>query len=336
MKAAKKILITTIAVLTLLQITPAFSQAPPPYIQPGIAFVYRMVDMQTQQPENLFHRYIIESATAQGIVISIQSDVVKPHRFTVRPNGEIQPGVRIDLWLPPDIPAGTRFNFLGADVIVVQRGIRMQQVVVTVVATADQSIIWLFIDDGPSPLNQLKGLLLAIIFNQKKALTLVNIEQAGSFPTTTTYRTTYTTPRTTASATVRTTVREGRTETVTETVLLTTTVVETRTETRVTTVTTSTTATVQPDVQQTSQPIFPLPLAIGVAVGIVGAVFFISRARKRPLPPTYPYPVYGPPPPTYPQYPQPQQPAVAGYCPACRFPIYAGDVQCRRCGFRFA
>lgn len=333
MSAAKKLSAMTVVVLILLQVWPALSQTPPPYIQPGFVFVYQLYDIQKQQPENAFHRYIIESVTAQGIVVSIQSDIMNPVRLTVRPNGEIQPGVRIDLWLPPDIQPGTRFKFGGVDVVVAQKGFQLQNVVVTVVVSADQSTFWLFAEDGPAPLNQLKGLLVGVMFGQKKALSLVNVEQAGAVPTTTTYRTTYTTPRTTAAATTRTTIVGGRTETITETILLTTTIVETRTETQATTVTVSTTATVQPEVQQTSQAFFPLPLALGLAAGIIGVTFFITRARRRPLPPTYPYPVYAPPP-TY--GPQAPQPVVYGTCPACRFPVYVGDVYCRRCGFRFA
>jgi hypothetical protein len=69
---------------------------------------------------------------------------------------------------------------------------------------------------------------------------------------------------------------------------------------------------------------------------IIGGGFFYMRSRRRPLPPTYPYPPYPMPPPGYqPQPPMPpayQQPAMA--CPACRFPVYPGEFVCRRCGFR--
>jgi hypothetical protein len=65
--------------------------------------------------------------------------------------------------------------------------------------------------------------------------------------------------------------------------------------------------------------------AMAVAAVIVGGGFFYMRSRRRPLPPTYPYPPY-PMPPAY------QMPAMA--CPACCFPVYPGEFVCRRCGFR--
>ncbi|MEM4220309.1 MAG: hypothetical protein QW106_05850, partial [Candidatus Caldarchaeum sp.] len=158
--------------------------------------------------------------------------------------------------------------------------------------------------------------------------------QTGAETSTSTYTTPVTTRRTTAIPTTRTTVVQERTETVIETAVSTFTTVETRTETLITTRTVSTTATVQAEVQQPSSAVFPLPIAVGLAAGIIGAALFFTRARKRPLPPTYPYPVYVPPPPTYQQPPSPS--SVVAYCPACRFPIYAGDFACRRCGYRFA
>jgi len=76
--------------------------------------------------------------------------------------------------------------------------------------------------------------------------------------------------------------------------------------------------------------------AMAVAAVIIGGGFFYMRSRRRPLPPTYPYPPYPMPPPGYqPQPPGPpayRQPAMA--CPACRFPVYPGEFVCRRCGFR--
>lgn len=325
--------LVTVSVIVLALIVPAYSQQPPPYIQPGFVFVYQVVDVQKQQPENLFHRYIIESVSPQAVVVSIQSDVMNPARLTVRPNGEIQPGVRIDLWIPLDMSPGTRFKFGGIDVVVAQKGVDLQGIKVTVVSSTDQSTLWLFIEDGPQVYGQLKGLLLGVLFGQKKGLVLVNIEQSGPVTSTSTYTTPVTTRRTTAVTTTRTTVVQERTETITETAIATFTTVETRTETLVTTTTVSTTATVQAEVQQPSSAVFPLPIAVGVAAGIIGAALFFTRARKRPLPPTYPYPVYTPPPPTY---QQPAPPSIVGYCPACRFPIYAGDFACRRCGYRLA
>ncbi|MEM1943391.1 MAG: hypothetical protein QXY50_05075 [Candidatus Caldarchaeum sp.] len=316
-------------------VAPVYSQQPPPYIQRGFVFVYQVVDLQKQQLENLFHRYIIESVSPQAITVAIQSDVMRPTSLNVKPNGEIQPGVRIDLWIPLDLSPGTRFKFGGVDVVVAQKGLEMQGIKLTIVASTDQSTFWMFIEDGPEPFSRLKGLLLGVIFGQKKGLQLVNIEQSGAVASTSTYTTPVTTRRTTAVATTRTTVVQERTETVTETAIETLTRVETRVETIVATTTVSTTATVQAEVQPPSSAVFPLPVAVGVSAGIIGATLFFTRARKRPLPPTYPYPVYAPPSSTY-QQPPPPPPSIVGYCPACRFPVYAGDFACRRCGYRFA
>jgi hypothetical protein len=174
---AAVVLTAAIAVLGLL--LPAMAQTPPPYIQPGFVFVYQMFDLQKQQPENAYHRYVIESVTPQGIRISIVSDIMKPVTLTVNANGEIQPGVRIDLWIPPGLSPGTRLKFGGVDAVVAQTGYDFGQgLKVTLVASADQTMIWVFIEDGPQPFNQLKQLLFGIFFLQNnKAVGLVNIEQ---------------------------------------------------------------------------------------------------------------------------------------------------------------
>jgi hypothetical protein len=332
---AAVVLTAAIAVLGLL--LPAMAQTPPPYIQPGFVFVYQLYDLQKRQAENAYHRYVIESVTPQGIRISIVSDIAKPATVTVNPNGEIQPGVRIDLWIPPGLSPGTRLKLMGVDAVVAQTGYDIGQgLKVTLVASADQTIIWLFIEDGPQPLNQLKQLLLGIVFQQNnKAVGLVNIEQSGPVTTTSTYTTTSTFTTTTSYTTPRTTVSGGTTVTTFITTSTTMTVTSTITSSTVSTYTTSVTQTntVQPD--PVPSPI-PLTVAIPVAAVIIGGGFFYMRSRRRPLPPTYPYPPYPMPSPGY--QPQPagppayQQPAMA--CPACRFPVYPGEFVCRRCGFR--
>ena len=332
---AAVVLTAAIAFLGLL--LPAMAQTPPPYIQPGFVFVYQMVDLQKQQPENAYHRYVIESVTPQGIRISIVSDIMKPVTLTVNANGEIQPGVRIDLWIPPGLSPGTRLKFGGVDAVVVQSGYDAGQgLKVTLVASADQTMIWVFIEDGPQPFNQLKQLLFGIFFLQNnKAVGLVNVERKDTFTSTSTYTTTSTFSTTTAYTTQRTTVTDGSTVTTFVTTSTTMTVTSTLTSSTVTTYTTTVTQTNTVQPEPVPSPI-PLTVAIPVAAVIIGGGFFYMRSRRRPLPPTYPYPPYPIPPPGYqPQPPMPpayQQPAMA--CPACRFPVYPGEFVCRRCGFR--
>ena len=329
------LILSGVALLGLVQT--ALAQAPPPYIQPGLVFVYQMVDMQKGQPENLFHRYIIESVTAQGIRISIQSDVVKPGVVTVDAKGEFRPGERIDLWIPPGLTPGTRLKIMGVDAVVAQTGYDLGQgLKVTLVASTDQSIIWAYIDDGPQPFNQLKQLMIAVVFMQTKTgLQLVNIEQAGSVTTTSTYTSPTTYRTTSAYTTMRTTVTGETTVTIVETETRTATVVSTVTHTTATTYATTRTETVQHQAEPPASPI-PLTVAIPVAAAVVGGGFFYMRSRRRPLPPTYPYPPYPTVPPGYtPQPPGPpfyQQPVMA--CPACRFPVYPGEFVCSRCGYR--
>jgi hypothetical protein len=331
---AAVVLTAAIAVLGLL--LPAMAQAPPPYIQPGFVFVYQLYDPQKQQFENAYHRYVIESVTPQGIRISIVSDIMKPVTLTVNANGEIQPGVRIDLWIPPGLSPGTRLKFGGVDAVVAQTGFSYGQAKVTIVAAVDQSMFWLFIEDGPPPLNQLKQLLIGIILVQSnKAVTLVNVQQGNTFTSTSTYTTTSTFSTTTAYTTQQTTVIDGSTVTTFVTTSTTVTVTSTLTSSTVSTYTTSVTQTNTVQPEPVPSPI-PLTVAIPVAAVIIGGGFFYMRSRRRPLPPTYPYPPYPMPPPGYqPQPPMPpayQQPAMA--CPACRFPVYPGEFVCRRCGFR--
>jgi hypothetical protein len=332
---AAVVLTAAIAVLGLL--LPAMAQAPPPYIQPGFVFVYQVFDLQKQQPENAYHRYVVESVTPQGIRISIVSDIMKPVTLTVNANGEIQPGVRIDLWIPPGLSPGTRLKFGGVDAVVVQSGYDAGQgLKVTLVASADQTMAWVFIEDGPQPFNQLKQLLYAIyLLQNKKAVYLVNIQQGGTFTSTSTYTTTSTFSTTTEYTTQRTTVIDGSTVTTFVTTSTTVTVTSTITSSTVSTYTTSVTQTNTVQPEPVPSPI-PLTVAIPVAAVIVGGGFFYMRSRRRPLPPTYPYPPYPMPPPGYqPQPPMPpayQQRAMA--CPACRFPVYPGEFVCRRCGFR--
>ncbi|MEM1946697.1 MAG: hypothetical protein QW544_01500 [Candidatus Caldarchaeum sp.] len=329
----KRLLLSAAAVVLLMlgAVSPTLAQNPPPYIQPGLKFVYQLYNMEKKQPENAFHNYIIESVTPRGVVISIQSDVVQSRRVEVSPNGEIEPSVRIDLWIQPDVEAGTRFKIFGYDVVVVQKGYQIQQLKVTVVASTQQYPIWLYIEDGPQPYNQLKGLLLFILINEKTGLGLVNVEQTQAITTSSTF--TSTSAKTTARTmeTRVTTVREGTTVTLVQTVVETATVRETLTTVVGRTTTVSTTQTVTQQVEAGGQPVFSLPLAVGVAVGIIGGVMFLTRSRRKPLPPTYPYNPYAPPPPSHPHAPQ-----VVGACPACRYPLYAGDFACRRCGYRFA
>jgi len=304
-------------IFTLSLINPALSQTPPPVIQPGTKFIYKMYDAKTGEPENIFHKYIIESVTPQSITVLVESDIVGKVRVNVRPNGEIEPGNRFDLWLPLDIQQGARFKMAGIDATVLKKGASLgpEEVTAILVVSTDQSMGWIFFENVPQKAQQYKGLLLTIIFNQKnKFLKLENIEQAGEVTTTSTYSTTIVTVVDT----------RGETRTVTETV----------TTATVRTVTVSTTQTVTERPQVESQSFFPLPLAIGLAVGIVGGVFFLTRTRRKPLPPTYPYPPYATSPPAYPQQPVQYQ-QIVGACPACRFPIYRGDFACRRCGYRF-
>jgi hypothetical protein len=329
--------VLTAAIAFLGVLLPAMAQTPPPYIQPGFVFVYQMVDLQKQQPENAYHRYAIESVTPQGIRISIVSDIMKPVTLTVNANGEIQPGVRIDLWIPPGLSPGTRLKFGGVDAVVVQSGYDAGQgLKVTFVASADQTMAWVFIEDGPQPFNQLKQLLYAIyLLQNKKAVYLVNIQQGGTFTSTSTYTTTSTFSTTTEYTTQQTTVIDGSTVTTFVTTSTTVTVTSTLTSSTVSTYTTSVTQTNTVQPEPVPSPI-PLTVAIPVAAVIVGGGFFYMRSRRRPLPPTYPYPPYSMPPPGYqPQPPMPpayQQPAMA--CPACRFPVYPGEFVCRRCGLR--
>ncbi|MEM0350009.1 MAG: zinc ribbon domain-containing protein [Candidatus Caldarchaeum sp.] len=338
MRKVKPVAILALAVVSMMILTTAYAQAPPPYIQPGLVFVYQVINVEKNQPENAFQRYIIESVTSQAITISIMSDIAQSGRITVNANGEFRPGERIDLWIPPDVTAGTRFKMMGVDAYVARRGYEMQGFKLTVVVSADQSIFWTFIEDGPSPYNQLKGLLLYVLFtSSKKALGLASVEQAGSVTTTSTYSTTVRTTTARPVTTSRTTMMGGSTVTVVETETVTETVVVTRTVGTASTYVTTSTQTVS--FQAESPPIsLPLTIAIPVAAVIVGGGLFYVRSRRRPLPPTYPYPSYPPPSPSGGYYPQPQ-PAVAhpvGACPACRFPIYPGDAFCRRCGYRFA
>jgi len=331
---AAVVLTAAIAFLGLL--LPAMAQALPPYIQPGFVFVYQLYDPQKQQFENAYHRYVIESVTPQGIRISIVSDIMKPVTLTVNANGEIQPGVRIDLWIPPGLSPGTRLKFGGVDAVVAQTGFSYGQAKVTIVAAVDQSMFWLFIEDGPPPLNQLKQLLISIILVQSnKAVTLVNVQQGNTFTSTSTYTTTSTFSTTTEYTTQQTTDIDGITVTTFVTTSTTVTVTSTLTSSTVSTYTTSVTQTNTVQPEPVPSPI-PLTVAIPVAAVIVGGGFFYMRSRRRPLPPTYPYPPYSMPPPGYqPQPPMPpayQQPAMA--CPACRFPVYPGEFVCRRCGFR--
>jgi len=316
---------------------PAAAQAPPPYIQQGFVFVYQMFDLQKQQPENAYHRYVIESVTAQGIRISIVSDIMKPTTVTVNANGEIQPGVRIDLWIPPGLSPGTRLKFGGVDAVVAQTGYDFGQgLKVTLVASEDQTMIWVFIEDGPQPYNQLKQLLLGIFFLQNnKAVGLVNIEHKETYTTTSTFTTTTPVRTTSTYTSQRTTITQGNTVTTFVTESTTVTVISTATATKVSTYTTSTTSKVSVQAEAPPAPI-PLTVAIPIAAAVIGGGFFYMRSRRRPLPPTYPYAPYPTPPPGYqPQPPAPpayQQPLMA--CPACRFPVYPGEFVCRRCGFR--
>ncbi|MEM0337105.1 MAG: hypothetical protein QXS96_01705 [Candidatus Caldarchaeum sp.] len=310
----------------------------PPYIQPGLVFVYQLRDGQKQQLENAFHKYVIESVSPQGVTIAIVSDVAQSGRLTVNANGEFKPGERIDLWIPQGVSAGTRFKMMGVDAVVAQTGYEMQNFKVTIVVSADQSILWVFNEDGPPPYNQLKGLLLLVIFSSNgKALVLVNIEQAGAVTTTSTYSTTTRAATTRPVTTTRTQVTEGRTETVVETQTVTETTIVTKTVETVQTYTTTTTSSVSVQAEN-PPPVIPLTVAIPIAAVIVGGGLFYIRSRRRPLPPTYPYPAYPPPPPTSGYTPQPPRQVIApaAYCPACRFPIYPGEYMCRRCGFRVA
>jgi hypothetical protein len=86
------------------------------------------------------------------------------------------------------------------------------------------------------------------------------------------------------------------------------------------------------------QPLISLPIAIVSSIAIIGGSLFYVRARRKPLPPRYPYPPYPVQAAPYTQqypvtYPPPQ---IIGYCPACGYPIYAGERECRRCNYRIA
>ncbi len=323
---------------------PYVSGKTPPYIQAGLRFIYQLYNGETQQPENAYHSYIIKSITSQRISIRIDSDIVKSVDLDVDEDGNILGGKgRVDLWIPPDLPVGQTLSILGYDAVIIQKNYDVDKsgkLTFTIVASTDQTIFWLYVDGGSSnEAKQLIGLLYAMMFpNSKKLLVLVNIEQTQ--PSTVTTRATSVSKVTKSSTQIET--RQGVTTTqivITEEV---TTVTHTVITTMASTITVERTVTYQTELASASTPSFiPLPVAIAASVAIIGGGFFFIRARRRPLPPTYPYP-YSPTqslqyieqhPAPY-TTPPPQQ--IVGLCPACGYPIYAGDKDCRRCNYRIA
>ncbi|MEN2974511.1 MAG: zinc ribbon domain-containing protein [Candidatus Caldarchaeales archaeon] len=322
----------------------------PPYIKAGLKFVYQIYDGKTQQPENVFHNYIIEFATTQRILIRIESDVVKSQSIEADGDGNILGGGgRIDLWIPIDLQVGSKIKLMEYDAIVAMKNYDLDKsgrLTFTVISSTDQKIMWLYVDGGSIPeANQLLGLLFGVVFTSaNKFMVFTKVEQA-EVKTVVTTKTTQTITSKTLTTPLKTTVTARSTVTVggetTLTTYITTTVIQT-TVTQVSTITThslethattiTTVSTVTPDTQITeagSSFIIPLPVAVVVALVIVGGGFFYVRSWKKPLPPKYPYPSY-PIPPPLPAHP----PQMVGYCPACRYPIYSGDVFCRRCGYR--
>lgn len=330
-----RVLAIAVSLLLAVSIIPfSYSQQPPGYIQPGLRFVYQLFDVQKKQPENAFHKYVIESASTQGIIISIESDIMNNARLSISPSGEFNPGNRIDLWISPDVNPGEKFSIMGTEAIVVQKGFDLGQgIKVTIVSSTDQSISWVYIDDGPQQLSQLRGLLFQIYFvKNNKLVGLVNIERAGPATTTSSFTTVKITAQRTTYTTQKTTVIRDETETLLETVESTVTSVVTITESTIVTTTVQSTATVTVEGRIEDQPLFPLPLAIGAAVAVIGIAAFIARSRKRPPPPVYPYP---PPPPPPPQQHRAAPAQKFGYCQACRFPLYAVEAVSGRCGFKY-
>lgn len=345
--------------LILMVLPPTTLAGTPPYIKAGLKFVYQIYDGKTQQPENIFHNYIIESATTQRILIKIDSDVVKSQSIEVDGDGNILGGVgRIDLWIPIDLQAGSTLKLMGYDAIVAMKNYDLDKsgrLTFTVISSTDQKIMWLYIDGGSMPeANQLLGLLFGMVFTSaNKFLVFTKVEQA-EVKTVVTTKTTQTVESKTLTTPLKTTVTARSTVTVggetTLTTYITTTVIQT-TVTQVSTITThslethettiTTVSTVTPNTQITEasfSSLIPLPVAVVAALAIVGGGFFYVRSRKKPLPPVYPYPSY-PTPPPLPAYPPaqpapPHPPQIVGYCPACRYPIYSGDLFCRRCGYR--
>lgn len=362
MKTYVNILIPFLTLSLVLALPLPYTLAETPqYIQAGLKFVYQMYDGKTQQPENLFHSYIIESATSRSIAIRIESDVVKSFSIEVDGDGNVISGDgRIDLWIPQNLQVGSRINLMGYDAVVLQKNYDIDgsgKITFTVVSTTDQKTIWLYVDGGTlSQSNQLLGLLFGILFpGTNKYLAFSKVEQVQAATTTKTIQTMTTKMQTTSIKTAipttkstiatigGTTLTTVATYTVTSVIGSTVTHVSTVTtqilETHITTITKESTAT-QPTqlVEATTSPLIPLPIAIMIALAIVGGGFFYLRSMKKPLPPTYPYPTY-PTQPSYPSHPAIQQPPppypqIAGYCPACKYPLYVGDVFCRRCGYR--
>jgi hypothetical protein len=338
--------LTIIILLTLSFIMPNVSARTPPYIQTGLKFIYQMVNVETQQPENVYHSYIIGSVTPQKISIRIESDVTKPIDLEVDADGNIVGGQgRIDLWIPDNVQVGQTLNVLGYEAAVAMKNFdpdKSGRITFTVVASTDQKTFWLYIDGGTmAEAKQLPGLLYGVLFpGSKKLLALVNIQQGQPVTTTTT------TKMTTISKTTRATTQiHTATGTITTRVIVeeeTATVTETIVRTIATTVTVEQTVTYQTQVAEvSSQPFIPLPIAIVASIAIIGSGLFYMKSRKRPLPPTYPYPVIphqAPQPPQYYQAPYTPQPQlqIVGRCPACGYPIYVGDRDCRRCNYRIA
>ena len=345
-KSRTLIKLTFIASLTLFLILPIASARPPPYIQTGFKFIYQLIDDQTQQSENAYHSYLIQSVTSQKISIRIESDVTRSIDLEVDIEGNIIGGRgRIDLWIPDNLQVGQTLNIMDYDALVAHKNLDLDKtgkITFTAIASTDQKTFWLYVDGGSaSEAKQLLGLLYAIVFpSSGKFLVLVNIQQGQSVvaSTTTTVKSvskttmTSTSTHTTVGTTLTKVVVTEETSTVTQVIV--TTVASTATVER--------TVTYQTQVAETSfQPFIPIPVAVAASIAIIGGGLFYVKARKRPPPSTYPYPLtptlpqqalYSPP--TYPTPIPPQQ--VIGRCPACGYPLYAEDKDCRRCNYRFA
>lgn len=317
----------------------------PPYIQAGLKFVFQLYDVETYQPENLYHKYIINSITPPSILIQIESDIVKSVNLEVDEDGYIigGQGSRIDLWIPEGLQIGQSLKIYDYEAVVLQKNYDVDgsgEITFTMLVSKDQRLVWLYIDGGSNPqFKQYEGLLFGILFpNLKKCLILTNIEQVQVQT-----RTTQKGIQTTISKTVITSTENITMAGSTMTKVITTEQATTLTQTVATTITSTITSektltheTVVAGV--VFQPLISLPIAIISSIAIIGGSLFYVKARRKALPPRYPYPPYpvqlAPYTQQYPiTYPPPQ---IIGYCPACGYPIYAGERDCRRCNYRIA
>ncbi len=344
----KKTMITTLLIIFFLALSfliPYTLAKTPPYIQASLKFVFQLYDAETYQPENSYHTYIINSITPQSILIQIESDVVKSVNLEVDEDGYIigGQGSRIDLWIPEGLQIGQSLKIYDYEAVVLQKNYDVSgsgEITFTIVVSKDQTIGWIYIDGGSKQqVKQYVGLLFGILFtNLKKWLILTNIEQVQVQTKTTQKGIQTTISKTVMTSTENITVA-GSTITKVITTEQATTLTQTVATTITSTVTSEETLTHQTVVAEVAfQPLISLPIAVISSIAIIGGSLFYVRARRKPLPPRYPYQPYPVQAAPYAQqyfvtYP-PQQ--IIGYCPACGYPIYAGERECRRCNYRIA